>query len=489
MHQHRHRNLHKMKDEIGNIAVRDPQRSDTSNNGNGNGNGKASTKSDPISSTDFTNNLPSSLVSVVFVTASPTFTGEVAGYTTLTPSAIQSSPEPPPTYISPQPQSFEASSSQQVWIPASTFVASVETTNQAPPSTSWIPATTYVPSASSTAASPIGDSSITPSTLPTSIAMAVSSSTLISSYASSSRTATHPVSSMTASASATAAAEASTSKGMSSGGKVGLAIGIILVIALVAGGALWFYWKKKRENDEWHKADDEKTGFGAPVAAMGMGTKRQSQKPFGAQPAKHDSLAPRLSLRPVTQFIPDLAAAKKRLSQGNPLNRMNKPAGMAAAGADRSLTRDNPNGKPSGSPWERRAGGDNGGNPFQDPVNPFGDQAKAASPPPPNVTITPPISEDGNSTNGVAAGAAVGAVGATMVAGAANQGNGRHQNGPDSPPGAPVAGAAPPPGNVHRVQLDFKPSMEDELELRAGQLVRVLHEYDDGWVCWPKLSR
>ena len=36
--------------------------------------------------------------------------------------------------------------------------------------------------------------------------------------------------------------------------------------------------------------------------------------------------------------------------------------------------------------------------------------------------------------------------------------------------------------NVHRIQLDFKPSMDDELELRAGQLVRLLHEYDDGWV-------
>jgi hypothetical protein len=24
--------------------------------------------------------------------------------------------------------------------------------------------------------------------------------------------------------------------------------------------------------------------------------------------------------------------------------------------------------------------------------------------------------------------------------------------------------------------------MDDELELRAGQLVRLLHEYDDGWV-------
>jgi hypothetical protein len=43
---------------------------------------------------------------------------------------------------------------------------------------------------------------------------------------------------------------------------------------------------------------------------------------------------------------------------------------------------------------------------------------------------------------------------------------------------------SPPPGdNVYRVQLDFLPSMEDELGIRAGQLVRLVHEYDDGWVC------
>ena len=45
----------------------------------------------------------------------------------------------------------------------------------------------------------------------------------------------------------------------------------------------------------------------------------------------------------------------------------------------------------------------------------------------------------------------------------------------------------PPPSNVHRIQLDFKPSMDDELGLRAGQLVRLLHEYDDGWVSFPML--
>ena len=53
----------------------------------------------------------------------------------------------------------------------------------------------------------------------------------------------------------------------------------------------------------------------------------------------------------------------------------------------------------------------------------------------------------------------------------------------DSSAAAAVGPGGPPPTNVHRVQLDFNPSMEDEIELRAGQLIRLLHEYDDGWVC------
>lgn len=60
---------------------------------------------------------------------------------------------------------------------------------------------------------------------------------------------------------------------------------------------------------------------------------------------------------------------------------------------------------------------------------------------------------------------------------------------PSPPIGAPAplaprpTGPAPgPEGNVYRILMDFTPSMEDELELRAGQVVRMLHEYDDGWV-------
>ena len=57
---------------------------------------------------------------------------------------------------------------------------------------------------------------------------------------------------------------------------------------------------------------------------------------------------------------------------------------------------------------------------------------------------------------------------------------------PASLPQSRFQGSPPPQTlralDVHRVQMDFRPNMDDELELSAGQLVRLLHEYDDGWV-------
>ncbi|KAK4640781.1 hypothetical protein QC761_606640 [Podospora bellae-mahoneyi] len=61
---------------------------------------------------------------------------------------------------------------------------------------------------------------------------------------------------------------------------------------------------------------------------------------------------------------------------------------------------------------------------------------------------------------------------------------------PSSTSAAEIAAAGGPQNStVHRVQLDFKPTLEDELGLKAGQLVRLLHEYDDGWALCIRLDR
>ncbi|KAL2022883.1 hypothetical protein VTK56DRAFT_4414 [Thermocarpiscus australiensis] len=61
--------------------------------------------------------------------------------------------------------------------------------------------------------------------------------------------------------------------------------------------------------------------------------------------------------------------------------------------------------------------------------------------------------------------------------------------GPSASAAAIAAAGGPTQSTVHRVQLDFKPTLADEMELRAGQLVRLLHEYDDGWALCIRLDR
>lgn len=50
------------------------------------------------------------------------------------------------------------------------------------------------------------------------------------------------------------------------------------------------------------------------------------------------------------------------------------------------------------------------------------------------------------------------------------------------------SGVSSPINAVYRAQIDFTPSMDDELELKAGQFIRVLHEYDDGWAMCVRLD-
>lgn len=323
-------------------------------------------------------------------------------------------------------------------------------------------------------------------------------------------------------ASATSSAVAAASTGLSGGAKAGLALGILILIGGICAAVLVFY-KRKKDNQKGERLeDDEKNSFAkpaqnetwtapAPVPAM--------REPAGSvRSVKTASTAPRLSLRPVTQFSPNLGLQQQPFGAKN----VNSP------------TKANGNLAPA-SAWERRPS-NAAADPFTDPVDPFGDRAvtmdsptivvtpdfseKQVPPAPPSKSPEPPMlpelpavsSPIEPSFNGAAIGVAV-AGGAAMTAAAANKENGRREvpkplqtnsdaaidapmaspapsnwtddvpasPGP-APMGAPSIAPAPGPNNVHRVQMDFAPSMEDELGIRAGQLVRMLHEYDDGWV-------
>lgn len=200
------------------------------------------------------------------------------------------------------------------------------------------------------------------------------------------------------------------------------------------------------------------------------------------------------------------AAAASGGAGGTPTQQaMGNHAGAAAAG----VFRNEPPRSPTGSAWERPMTSSS-----QNAANPFGSHAEL----PGSRPTTPP------SNHTAVAAAVAGGVGA-MAGAAATRGlqrkASRNHNNKQldltlPPPGpapmsavppsparteysvssvpsgqqAPVtagasaiAAAGGPPGSaVHRVQLDFEPTLDDELGLKAGQLVRLLHEYDDGWV-------
>lgn len=311
---------------------------------------------------------------------------------------------------------------------------------------------------------------------------------------------------LAASGIATAAptAAAAASAGMSGGAKAGLALGVLAGVGALLAIILLIYHRKKKQIRE-KKLDDEKTAMRElpppPPPVIQSAPSIRSQRTM--------STAPRLSLRPVTQFSPTFAENRK--SGGNLLN-----VTSAAAVPRQSPSPDRPS-----SSWER-PGASNAA--VSSPIDPFSDrQARSPSPPQNPFTNSAAIDNHHGSMPGTphTANDLVRDPGmngfpspAPVIAAAPvhrplpsfNEkdlpppGFNDNNSVPPSPawtddipesPGPAPTGPPPVavPNNVHRVQMDFRPSMQDELELHAGQLVRMLHEYDDGWALCVRMDR
>ncbi|KAJ6444407.1 SH3 domain-containingprotein [Purpureocillium lavendulum] len=435
------------------------------------------------------------LVRTVYKTMEPTFKGPVAGYSTVGQAKDTPTQRPPPeTTPTPKPQPKTTSTEQK----------KSPTTRESKESTSLptVILQTDKPSSIDTVlAKATGDSSLSRSTT---LGDSQVSSTLIV-----------PSSSSTADS---AAAEKSGDKGPSAGAKAGIAFGVLGGL-LVVGLLVFFLISRRRKAaaERERLEDDEK--FHGAVAP--------SPSPFEPTHANRtDPKAPRISLRPVTQFLPNWNGLDNKRSSKGAGMMLGAAAGGAAAGASARAV--------GGSAWERP-----GTSQSTNPANPFGSQAERVPSPiteershghsgSPSVTDmgptpesgSPPRPEDPLTANGpvVAAAAVAGtAVAAGAATGLARKTSMRHggpknvdltlplPHGGAMPPspagtefsvssvapgtapqatsGAAAIAAAGGPQNsaVHRVQLDFQPTLEDEMGLKAGELVRLLHEYDDGW--------
>lgn len=279
---------------------------------------------------------------------------------------------------------------------------------------------------------------------------------------------------------------------MSTAGKAGLAVGVIVVIGAFLALVLFLLNKKKRQvKADQAKEDSEKN---AAIAAA-------------SKPAPN---APRLSLRPSSSFLPGFMGGdrpKSRLS-GQLLGSSNKEPNEMR---ERYLA-----GKQQSIPMTEKASPTE--NPFRDPENPFKDPVREAPLPPapgsqqmymqrpapapiampepePVSPLPMPEPEVNHDRERIAAAAATAGAVAAARSAMGHDSPQHERSGPEpvempSPPvGVPAplqpqrsGGPPAPEGNVYRVLMDFVPSMDDELELRAGQVIRLLHEYDDGWV-------
>jgi hypothetical protein len=327
-----------------------------------------------------------------------------------------------------------------------------------------------------------------------------------------------------ASATISAAASAGADQGMSGGAMAGLVLGILVGIGALLVGILLVYRRKKKQMLATAQDNEKTEVYNAPPppppqaqSAPAPIPKLAVQPAPGIQSERTATTAPRLSLRPLTEFDPAFDNSK---SGANLL-------GAAPPTPSKELP-DRPR-----SAWERPGAANVSPteNPFNDPqhsgppsANPFGNnaavdatQAKIPDSPPNASPLhsTKPSTDFANPGRAIADAQIDPVAAATAMASvppptqhlpappsisAATDGvppspawtedlpasPGPAPTGPPPVAGAMVGGQsngpAPGPNNVHRVQLDFKPSMQDELGLNAGQLVRMLHEYDDGWV-------
>lgn len=419
------------------------------------------------------------IVSVIYVTAPKTFDGPIGGYKTMDSSELDLEESSTTTATSSKASSPSATKAQ----------TTRETDSSNKPSASS--------KSDSILSTPTSKGALTTSS--TSLTESIISATPTPSTQQSSTASTFI--SQPAATTSSAPDSTETPQGMTGGQKAGLAFGVIIGLVALLALILCCLRRKKNKNKSYEKADDEKQPIGPPPPPITRAASTVS--------TRTTATAPRLSLRPVTQFLPDLGARRKSgnllATTGGPgqngSNAPNETLSEKTAAANQSGDSANPFGNHAEVSEQKAL-------PIQSnaaPVNPFDSSpapsddsrlgsslappAEAPAPlrirtptptPPPEVSGAPAARAERHITpnqhNLTPARAASPALST----------NSEYSLTPVSPE---YLGNGPPPSNVHRVQLDFKPSMEDELGLQAGQLVRLLHEYDDGWVRFHCQSR
>ncbi|OBT72772.1 hypothetical protein VF21_08638 [Pseudogymnoascus sp. 05NY08] len=404
----------------------------------------------------------------VYVTQSPTFTEPIAGYSTSQPGSGETS----------TPILLDSSTPKPT--PKSTAQHKASTTAEKPKTT---PAPTAL-------------SGLPKSIVPSSTVDTSNSDVLLASQTE----ATSETPTPTISPSSTPSAIANTApSGMTGGAKAGLAIGIVVVIAAILS-LIFFCFRQRKKAEERERMDDEKfTNVAPPSAAAAAGG------PASMRGLKRLSTAPRLDVRPTTAFFmpnrasqmqnPNANAAGNGIqmtSQNRGMEQNNRAnpfgnhaesidpvnaagpsvvdgvsaAGVVVAGAAAASAR-GPVRSTSRGAQNKYSGNKSAQSPFSDAARTDGNIAMNTSQQMHNTGVMPQplagVIEESNGSGSPASPVSPTQAAAAMVGA-----------------GAVTSGAASNT-SLYRVHLDFSPSMPDELRVRAGEIVKLLKEFDDGW--------
>ncbi|KAI1645905.1 hypothetical protein F4815DRAFT_102634 [Daldinia loculata] len=428
----------------------------------------------------------STVVMTVYQTLPKTFDGPVGGYRTLgqDEDASETKPTVTPTPVVQAKPTSSPAKDQSTAVAAS--IAKAENTASATKGAEKSATEVLPGSIMGTSSVDVGEHST--------LALATSTPTTFTKATKNVETSQIAATDAAATSSPTATAADSSVPDTSGAAKAGIAIGVLGGVLMV-GLLIWFLFARRRKQLEQQEIENEKANM--------------SNRRVSILSTQTSATAPQLSLRPVTaEFMPTFGA-----------RRSSKGAALALAIGGAALKPESPN----RSLWERP--GSSGAN---NPENPFGNNAERAYTPteqpsnpfdnPENVvgvaqtTNSPPRSSPtaGAATLGAAAAGtaltrkastrkeAPAPLDLTVLSGPPSPAGTEfsvHSVAPGQSPGPSRSAAAisaaggPPSTAVHRVQLDFNRTLEDEMDLKAGQLVRLLHEYDDGWSLCIRLDR
>ncbi|TKA67481.1 hypothetical protein B0A49_08255 [Cryomyces minteri] len=442
-------------------------------------------------------------LSVVYVTLSPTFTGPIGGYITQSITA-----DTPTSSAVAQPTKTSSSAAVAATANPSQSSRGISSTTSVGSTTSLASsaAISTTLATSSVSVAHVADSSATRSVVVGSPLASTAPSAVVGS----------PLASTASAAAAAVSTNATSSGGLAWGARVGLAFGLLFGVGAMLALILLCYRRKRKHHNSHARLDDEKpTMFMAPAITKDV-------RAASIRTNKPTATAPRLSVMRISQFLPIFAGDRK--STGNQLEMSGAATSTAAPTPDNDATRFlTPSTRPSA--WEKPTAH----RITEEEINPFGNHAEIIEPIPAPAPIPAkqptqrPLIDIESRPASPSAEDVVSDTASTGVSAAAL----KHQSAAPKPlsvrsPSASTNGVVdqPPPvpresptlpanqivtimppttapassgpagaDNVYRIQLDFKPSADDELELKVGQLVRMLHEYDDGWALCIRMDR